>query len=232
MAGTLARAMAFGRRSLARLDLRRPGHASLHAGGGAVRGGAARRIGHHGPPRGTVQFHHPGGIPAGLGARRRLLRTHRGPARPRAHAEPHGADLCRLHRFVLLRRRVVAPPHLPVPGGLGDRRRMGRRRVTPLRNLAAPMASLGRRRPPDGCERRHPAGGSGQLYPRRPTAALPLPGGGPPRAVGLLDSPSRARAPGMARRQATGPGTWQSWTCSAAPCGLSPCGSSSSAVSP
>ena len=145
-----------------------------------------------------------GGVHARLGAGRRVLRAHRRPAGPRARAEPHRADLRRVHRAVLLRAGLVAPAHLPVPGRAGHRRRMGGGRVVALGNLAAPMAALDRGGAPDRRQRRHPRRRPGQCHPGRRAAALSVPGRRAAGAAGVLDSPRGARTGGMALRQGAG----------------------------
>ena len=67
-------------------------------------------------------------------------------------------DLRPLHRALGGRADLVAPADLPVPGRAGDRRRVGRRRLAALGDLAATVAAVAGGGAPVGGECRHPAG--------------------------------------------------------------------------
>ena len=142
----------------------------------------------------------PGGVPARLGARRRVLRADRRPPRAEPGAEPDDPDLCALHRLSALRADLVATAHLPLPGRARHRRRVGGRRVAALGDLAQALAALDRGGAADGRQHRRPAGRGHDLRARRPEPSPGLPGRRPPRAARLLDPPGGARARGVARR--------------------------------
>ena len=96
-----AAAVAVGHGRLARLAVRRAGHAPLHARRGArswrscSARPSARRPGREGEER-----VHPGGVPGRLGAGRRILRPPRRPPRPQPCALAHHPHLRPVHRPV------------------------------------------------------------------------------------------------------------------------------------
>src|SRR5437773_1126635 len=110
--------------------------------GRSLRDGAPPRDEPRRPDGAGEELVDPGGLPRGLGPRGRVLRAARRQARPRARAEPHDPHLRRLHRSLLRGAGLVAAPDLPVRGGARHRRRMGRRLLAALRDVAPPVAAV------------------------------------------------------------------------------------------
>src|SRR2546425_1123045 len=143
-----------------------------------------------------------GFFPHRLGARRRLLRTHRRPAGPQSCPDAHDPYLRNVHRAFIFRADLVAVADFSVSGRVGNRRRMGSGRFAAFGDLATPLASLDGRRAPDRREPWDNAGRVGEL----PVGWLPLPPRVPGwRAAGVagaLDSPLSPRTRGMAAGEA------------------------------
>ena len=152
-----SRAMAIGHGCLARLAVRRAGHAPLHARRDARRGAAARRDEHGRSGSEGEERLHPGRLPARLGARRIVLR----PAGRHPRAEPcalaHHPHVRALHRRVRLRADVVAVHAVPLHRGARHRRRMGGGRFAALGDVAEALASVDRGDAADRRQPRHPA---------------------------------------------------------------------------
>ena len=169
-----------------------------------VRRAVAAHRRHAGRARGVVQLAHPGGLPARLGARRRVLRADRRSPGAEPGAQPDDPDLCVLHGVLGVRADVVAPAHLPVRGRARHRGRVGRRRVAAVGDVAQALAALDRGDPADGGQPRRPAGRGHDLRARRPEPSPGVPGRRPPRAPGLLDPQGGPRARRVARRPRRG----------------------------
>ena len=137
----------------------------------------------------VVQLVDPGGVPARLGAGGRAVR----PDRRSIGAEPgvcvDDPDLRPVHRPVIDRADLVALADLPVPGGAGDRRRVGGGGLAALGDLAPALAALDRRGAPVGGERGHPAGLGRRLPDGRREPPAGLPGRRAAGLAGALDPP-------------------------------------------
>ena len=187
-----------GRRGLAGMAVRRLGHASLFAGGADDGGAVARRVRHALGPRGRVQLVDSSGVPGGLGAGRRVLRTDRRPAGTQLHAEPDDSHLCRVHRLVVFRANLVGVAHFPIRRGVGDRRGMGRRCFAALGNMAPALATLDRRGVANRREYRSAVRHGGGRVAIRLCRSDVVSRGDRPGAIGVLDSPASARDRRMA----------------------------------
>ena len=192
-----------GDRRMARLAVRRPGHASLRPGRGPVRRRADRGDRHAERSRRLVQLVDPGRVPGRLGAGRRLLRSRRRPDRPQPGALPDDPHLRAVHRPGLLRANVVATAHRTIPGRPRHRRRVGGRGIVAVGDLAPPLASLDRRRAPDRREHRRPAGLVRDVSAGGPEPSRGLPGRRAACPARVLDPPRGPRDRGMADGQAT-----------------------------
>ena len=148
--------------------------------------------------RRLVQLADPGGVPARLGPGRRLLRTPWRPAGPEQGPEPDHPDLRAVHGAFVDRPDLVASPDLPVPRRPGDRRRMGRGGLAPVRDVAGPLAALDRGHAPERRQPGDPPGLGHHLPDGRLEPPRRLPRRHPARAAGVLDPPRGARARGMA----------------------------------
>ena len=105
-------------------------------------------------PNVTSQLVDRRGNVARMGHGRRCIRTPRRSPGAQPHAGADNPDLRGLYRAFILCHRLVASFDIPIPLGFGHRRRMGRRVVAAVRNVAFPLAALGGGSPPNRRKRR------------------------------------------------------------------------------
>ncbi len=189
--------MEIGRRGVARLAVRRPRHASLHRHRGAVRGRAAANLERRSERR-VARFAHSSGLHDRLGPGRGAVRTVGRSPRSLAGASAHDSHLRDLHRARLFRHSLVAPADISISRRARHRRRMGRRRLAALGNMAATLAAVDRGGVADSREYRLALGRRGHFSPGRRAGAMRVSGRSATGAAGLVDPPRGARARGVA----------------------------------
>ena len=186
---------------LARLALRRAGHAPLHARGRAVCDAVAQRGQRGGRGGEGEEFVDSGGVSHRLGAGRRVLRPAWRPVGPQPRVVPDDPHLRGVHGPVGVRADVVAVDDLPLPGCARHRRRMGHRLVVVVGDVAEALAAVDRRGAADRREHRHPRRVRGGLSDGGDQPSLRVSRRHPAGAADILDTAAGAGAGGMARRE-------------------------------